>query len=195
MSTAASETKIAPEAFLAMPDRDRFELVDEQLVEVNVSVLSSLVGGEVLAILRDHSRPNDLGFVWPADLYLRCFANPGTLRKPDVTFVTRGRLAPEMLEEGYLDIPPDLVVEVISPNDLAYEVDKKVREYLDAGVRLVWVVNPDLKRVWVHRGDGTVAGLGPADELSGEGIVPGFRCPVAALFPPHPEAPALAAGP
>jgi Uma2 family endonuclease len=195
MSTVAAEPKITPEAFLAMPDRERFELIDGHLVEVNVSVLSSLVGTRIASALENHCRPNDLGNVWAADLHVRCFADPGRFRKPDVTFVSRERFAPEMLEEGALTIPPDLVVEVISPNDLAYDVEKKVREYLDTGVRVVWVVYPDLRRIGVHRADGTISGLGEADELSGEDVVPGFRCPVAALFPARPQAPAPARAP
>ena len=103
MSTVTAELRITPEEFLALSDKDRFELVDGQLVQVNVSVLSSLVGGEVHGVLRDHCRPNNLGYVWPADLYLRCFADSGKLRKPDVTFVAKDRLTAEILERGLLD--------------------------------------------------------------------------------------------
>jgi Uma2 family endonuclease len=195
MSPVGARPGITPEAFLAMPDKDRFELVDGRLVEVNVGVLSSLVGGEVFGLLRDHCRAADLGHVWPADLYLRCFADPGKLRKPDVAFLARERFTAELLEEGALNIPPDLVVEVVSPHDLAYDVDKKVQECLDAGVRLIWVINPDLRRVWVHRGDGTISGFGESDELSGEDVVPGFRSPVAALFVARPATASPATGP
>lgn len=189
MSTVAAAPGMTPEVFLAIPNKDHFELVDGQLVEVNVSLLSSLVGGEILSVLRDYCRPNNFGYVWPADVHLRCFADRTKLRKPDVTFVARERFAVERLEEGFLDIAPDLVVEVVSPNDLAYEIDKKIREYLDAGVSLVWVVNPDLRWVWVHRHDGTTSGLSESDELNGENVLPGFRYPIAALFPALTEGP------
>lgn len=183
MSTVTAKPRITPEEFLAMPDKERFELVDGQLVEVNLSVLSSLVGGNVYFALSSHCRLNDLGYVWPADTYLRCFADTGKLRKPDGMFIARGRITEEMLDEAYVAIPPDLVVEVVSPHDLAYEVDVKVQEYLDAGASRVWVVNPALRSVRIHRADGTITGLREADELSGEDVVPGFRSPVAALFP------------
>jgi len=186
MSTVAAEPKITPEEFLALPDKERFELVDGQLAEVNVSVLSSLVGGRVYYTLQNHFGLNDLGYVWPADLYLRCFADPNKLRKPDVTFIAKDRLTAEILDEGYLITPPDLVVEVVSPNDLAYEIDEKVQEYLDAGVQLVWVVNPALHTVRIHRADGTITGLHESDDLSGENVVPGFRCSVATFFPSRP---------
>jgi len=88
------------------------------------------------------------------------------------------------MSEGHVRLAPDLVVEVISPNDLAYEIDEKVDEYETAGVKLIWVVNPETKAVRVHRADGAVMVLREKDELDGEDILPGFRCPVAELFLP-----------
>jgi Uma2 family endonuclease len=85
--------------------------------------------------------------------------------------------------EGYIYIAPDLAAEVVSPNDLAYEVEAKVVEYLDAAVPLVWVIDPEARTVRIHRGDGSVSWLRENDELSGEDVIPGFRCPVAAIFP------------
>jgi Uma2 family endonuclease len=75
-------------------------------------------------------------------------------------------------------------VEVLSPNDIAYEVDAKVREYLAAGVRLVWVINPDGRTVTIHRPQGPGTVLHEQDELAGETVLPGFRCRIADLFPP-----------
>jgi Uma2 family endonuclease len=90
------------------------------------------------------------------------------------------------LPEGWARIAPDLVVEVISPNDLAYEVDEKVEEYGRVDVPLTWVVNPHTRTVVVHRADGSISRLREGDELSGESVIPGFRCPVSAIFPPAP---------
>ena len=74
--------------------------------------------------------------------------------------------------------------EVISPNDSYYEVEAKVQEYLDAGVRLIWVLNPDLQSIKVYEGDsGRTFSLSAKDELTGGNVVPGFRCPVSSLFP------------
>ena len=86
------------------------------------------------------------------------------------------------MSEGHIGIAPDLAVEVVSPNDLAYEIDKKVEEYDTASVKLIWVVNPETKTVRVHRADGTVTVLREKDELDGENVVPGFRCRVGDLF-------------
>ena len=82
------------------------------------------------------------------------------------------------------------MLEVVSPNDLAWEVDMKVTEYLQAGVRLVWVFYPDTRTVWVSRADGQAARLGASETLSGADVLPGFTCPVADVFPRQPAGPA-----
>jgi Uma2 family endonuclease len=187
MSMVVAIRRFTPEEYLALPDRDRFELVEGRLVEVPMSMLSSWVGSQVNRILGDFVVRNDLGWVFMADNLYRCFSDPGKFRKPDVSFIRRERMTWEQLGQGYATIPPDLAVEVTSPNDLLHEVEEKVQEYLDAGVRLVWVVNPDLRAVRVHRPNGTITGLRERDELSGEDVVPGFGCAVSAIFPPRVE--------
>ncbi len=79
-------------------------------------------------------------------------------------------------------IPPDLAVEVIFPGDVHYQTDRKTQEYLDAGVPLVWTINPDIRTVLIHRADGSIVGVRESGELDGEGVIAGFRCPVADLF-------------
>jgi Uma2 family endonuclease len=80
---------------------------------------------------------------------------------------------------------PDLILEVVSPNDLAWEVDVKVTEYLQAGVPLVWVFYPDTRTVSVYRADGQAARLGMGETLRGAEVLPGFACLVADVFPRH----------
>jgi Uma2 family endonuclease len=104
------------------------------------------------------------------------------VRKPDVSFLCSGRLPGNRPARGYDAIPPDLAVEILSPRDLASDIDMKVEEYLRAGVRLVWVVNPDARTVRIHRADRTITGLHEGDELSGEDVLPGFACKVAEIF-------------
>ena len=183
---AMATASYTPEDLLAMPDGKRFELVEGDLVETNVSTLSSWVGGKTFRLVANFAEDRGLGTVWPADCGLQCFEDePGRVRRPDVTFIGRDRYPAGRLSEGYLREVPDLVVEVISTNDSARDVERKVGEYLDAGVRLLWVVSPEEKTVRVHRGDGTVAWLRRDGDLSGEDVVPGFHCRVADLFPPE----------
>jgi len=183
MSTVA-EKIYTPEDLLAMPDRKDYELVDGHLVARHMSRVSSWVGGRLHRFIDIFVDDNQLGWAWPADQGYACFPDaPGKVRLADVSFVRKDRLPEGLTSEGYIYIAPDLAVEVLSPNDLAYEVDNKVAEYLRAGVPLVWVINPEARTVLVHRRDGSVSRLWEEDELSGEDSLPGFRCPLARIFP------------
>jgi Uma2 family endonuclease len=185
MSTAAVKTRYTPEDLLKMPDGDRYELVDGQLVARNVSTWSSYVAGVILRVLQTFCQQNRLGWVLPPDTSYQCFPQaPEMVRKPDVSFIRLGRLSLAQAAEGHCPVVPDLAVEVLSPNDTAYEVDAKVRLYLDAGVRLVWVVNPQQRTVEVHRPAGLGSILREQDELTGEEVVPGFSCRVGDFFQP-----------
>ena len=119
MSTAvATKTRYTPEDLLAMPDGKSYELVDGQLVERNMGAESSWVGGQLLIRLGSYCEEHGLGWALPADNGFQCFAHdPGLVRKPDVSFVRYGRLPGEVLPKGWIKIPPDLAVEVVSPND------------------------------------------------------------------------------
>jgi len=108
--------------------------------------------------------------------------NPDTVRAPDVAFIMRARLPSPESEAGYFRGAPDLAIEIISPNDRYGEVDEKVAEWLAAGARLVFVVNPRRKTVAVHRADGTVSVLGVDDALDGEDVVPGWSLALRDLF-------------
>jgi Uma2 family endonuclease len=181
----ATKVEVTPEDLLAMPDGDRYELVDGALVERKMGTRSSWVGGQVYSLLTQHCKAQPVGWALPADAGYQGFPDgPNKVRKPDASFIRLGRVPGEELPEGWLKLAPDLAVEVVSPNDLYCEVEEKVHQYLRAGVRLVWVVNPELRKVRIHRIDGTVADLGDGQELSGEDVVSGFRCPVAELFRP-----------
>jgi Uma2 family endonuclease len=200
MSTAvAIETRYTPEELLAMPDGKSYELVDGQLAERKMGIESSWVGGELLSRLRQHCQENGLGWALPADSGYQCFPHqPSLVRKPDVSFIRYGRLPGGVLPQGWAKIPPDLAVEVLSPNDTAYELDEKLEDYRKVGVSLVWVINPNSRTVRVHRKDGSASDLHEADEISGEDVIPGFCCPVREILPrrePSTEAPPSPNGP
>lgn len=117
------------------------------------------------------------GEVFAQDTGFRIERDPDTVRAPDLAFVARHRLA-GILDEGYADIAPDLVVEILSPSDRPGEVLEKVGQWLTAGVRLVWVLDPIAPETRIYRADGTVSTLEPDGELDGEDVLPGFRCPL-----------------
>lgn len=183
MSTVTTKQQYTPEDLLAMPDSVCYELVDGTLVERKMGALSSFVGGRLLYLISLFLERNPAGWLWPADAGYQCFSDsPKKIRKPDVSFIRRGRLPGEQIPAGHIAIAPDLAVEVLSPNDLDYETDEKVEEYLGAGVRLVWVISPEARTVLIYRADGSINGLREQDELSGEDVLPGFRCRVGDIF-------------
>ena len=184
-SAVSPKTEVTPEELLAMPDGGHYELIDGELKERGVSALSNLIALEIGSILRNHCRLYNSGWLFAAELGYRCFPwKPNKVRRADVTFIRYDRYSLEQLsEDGFTSIAPDLAVEVVSPNDLVGELDKKIDEYLRAGVRLVWIVRPAARAVQVFRGDRSESWLWATDELSGEDVLPGFGCKVDDLFP------------
>ena len=90
-----------------------------------------------------------------------------------------GDIAPK----GWVKIAPDLAVEVVSPNDTAEDLEEKLGDYRTAGVPLIWVIYPELRKVRIIRRDGSASELKEDDMLSGEDVIPGFRCPLREILP------------
>lgn len=176
---------VTPDDLLRMGSAGKgYELVDGELKELIVSTRSCYVGGRVYSKLENYSESQSPGWAFPPETGYRCFADDtGRVRKPDASFILLDRMTREEYEaDGFTEVVPDLVAEVISPNDIAADLDAKVEEWLAAGVRLVWVVNPELRTVRVYRPDGTGARLQVGDTLTADPVLPGFSCPVADLF-------------
>jgi Uma2 family endonuclease len=102
------------------------------------------------------------------------------VRAADMVFIAAGRLA-GVEREGFLPIAPDLAVEIVSPGDRWSEILTKVHEYLDAGVRLVWIVDPRTQTVHVYQ-PGQVEQLSAEDTLDGGDVLPGLTLPVREIF-------------
>jgi len=108
-------------------------------------------------------------------------------RRPDVCFVRADKF-PGGLPRHDPEVVPDFVAEVISPTDKIRDVLDRIDGFLSAGVPLVWMVDPVLRRVHVHRPAGPIAVFRGDDEITGEDVMPTFRCPVSRFFPPAPAA-------
>jgi Uma2 family endonuclease len=104
-----------------------------------------------------------------------------SVRAPDAAFVTRERAERFADREKYFEGAPDLAAEVVSPGDSGREVAEKVGDYLAAGTRLVWVIDPRRRTVTVHRPGADPQTLGPDDLLEGGDLLPGFALPVSRL--------------
>jgi Uma2 family endonuclease len=169
---------------------DGFELVDGRLVEMPMGAESGIVAGELHYRLRSYLETKPIGKAIPGDIGFRCFPHrPRLLRKPDAAYIAAGRLPGEVVPKGDFRIAPDLVVEVISPNDLAEAVQEKVEDYLAAGVRLIWVIYPTQRTATVY--SPTACAYVPrGGELSGGDVIPGFQCRLEDILqPPNPAGP------
>ena len=193
IATIDTEQTISTRQFEQLPDPHRYDLVDGMLQEKHIGSLSSWVGGELFARLRDYCRTHNYGWVWHADAGFDCF-HSGTVRFPDVAVMRFGRLPNEELPDGHIMIAPDLVAEVVSPNDRIDDLERKLLDYRRAGVRLVWLVFPALRIARVHRPDRTITELAETELLTGETVLPGFQVLVSDLFPVRP-APTLPPNP
>ncbi len=190
MSTAvATETEYTPEDLLAMPDGKSYELVGGQLVERNIGAKSSWVAARLISRLEPFCDEHGLGWTFSAENGYQCFPHaPSLVRKPNVSFVRYGRLPGGVLPRGWIKVSPDLAVEVVSPNDTVEKLNEKLEDYEIAEIPLVWVIDPGSRSVMIYRGDGSIHRAHEADELSGEDIIPGFRCPVREILPrPEPS--------
>jgi Uma2 family endonuclease len=183
MSTVEA-TRLTADDLLAMPDEQDYELVDGQLRERNRGMESSWVAGQILHLLNILAQGGGHGWVFGEGTGFQCFPDdPNRVRKPDVAFIRMGRLPKGPPRRGIGHVAPDLAVEVVSPNDTAYEVETKLAEWLEAGVSEVWIVIPHIRKVRIHRAEASDAVLHESDELT-TSLVPGFRCQVRDLFPP-----------
>jgi Uma2 family endonuclease len=129
----------------------------------------------------DFVRRHGLGLVCAQDTGFKIASDPDTVRAPDVAFLARAR-AEQIPRRGYAALAPDLVAEIMSPDEAAAEVLAKVADWLAAGTRLAWLVDPQRSAVRVYRPDGSLSLLGENDSLDGEDVLPGFRCPVTEVF-------------
>ncbi len=185
------KVRLTSDDLLALPDQGAgFELVDGELVELSMSSLAHLTAGEIFGTLRDHVKPRRLGWMFPENSGFRCFPDdPERVRRADTAFVRLDRYhRDQATADGFISVCPDFVVEVVSPHDTTTEVTVKRKEWLKAGVRLVWVVQPEAQEVYAYTTDGGRQSFGLGDTLTAEPVLPDFRIPVADLF-------ALPAGP
>jgi Uma2 family endonuclease len=140
-----------------------------------------VVAGRVLVEIGMFVRAHQLGIVLAAETGFTLFTDPDTVRAPDAAFIQRDRV-PDPLPRGYFTIAPDLAIEVISPGDTSREVNEKVADWLAAGSRLVWCIDPRRRFARVHRADGSVTPVAPDGALSGEDVLPGFAVHLRAIL-------------
>ena len=167
--------------FAAMPREGLWELIDGEPVEVTPAAgRSSRIGGRLYARLANHVEPTGLGWAFPADAGFILFEDRAVVRSPDAAFVRRERLPEE--PEGFVPLAPDFAAEVLSPSDRRPDALAKVAMYRQAGVQLVWLIDPARRTVTVFQPDDVIITQGETDILDAGDVIPGFRVPVAEIF-------------
>lgn len=181
----SATTLMTAEDLWAMPEvpGKRFELVRGELVEMpGAGGIHAVIARLLFRLLDAFVIERQLGEVFQDGLGYVILRDPDIVRVPDVSFVSPARIPPGGTPLAYWPMAPDVAIEIVSPSDRAEDVHAKVLEYLKGGTRLVWVFWPGTQTVTVHAEDGTIRELGPADELDGGDVLPGFRVRVAMLF-------------
>ncbi|MGH7588020.1 MAG: Uma2 family endonuclease [Gemmatimonadota bacterium] len=164
-------------------DESRTELVRGRLVrEPPAGMDHGWLANRLAVLISLFVDRHALGEVFTNDTGFVLFEEPPTVRAPDVAFVSRDRLPPPEESVGFGHLAPDLAVEIISPSNTAIEILAKVEDYLEAGTRLVWVVEPSRRRVAVYRSQDELHLLSETDELDGKDVLPGFSVKVAEIF-------------
>lgn len=182
MSTAIQP--MTAEDLLRMPDDGfRYELVRGELRKMSpAGHKHGRIAVKITTSLDNHVTANDLGAVYAAETGFLISTEPDTVRAPDVAFVSQRRLDEAGDVEGYWPGAPDLVIEVISPGDTYAEVEEKVLEWLEAGARMVVVVNPRKRAVTNYRSLTDIVVLTEKDTLDGGDVVPGWKIAVKDIF-------------
>jgi Uma2 family endonuclease len=161
-----------------------FELGRGRLLEITMGAEANAISMKLGGALLNYAHKTKLGTVFGPDTVYRCF--PATLRstrKPDVSFVRKGRFPNDREPKGDIRLVPDLIAEVVSPNDNAYDLEEKIDDYLLVQVPLFWVIYPDTRTAYVYRSNGTITRLRGEDSLVGEDVLPGFVCRLADILP------------
>ncbi|OAI44536.1 hypothetical protein AYO38_00110 [bacterium SCGC AG-212-C10] len=166
-----------------LPEASSYELADGILKERHVSFRSSRLNWVLDVVVGSHIRNNDLGEGADSELGLQLWPDrPDNFRRADMSFFAKGRLPEALWDAGRVQIAPDLVIEVISNRDNAVDTNLKIADYLQAGVRLIWVFYPLTREIAVFRRDGSTSMVRGDEPLDGEDILPGFSVRASAIF-------------
>jgi Uma2 family endonuclease len=176
--------QVTADELLLMPDDGfRYELVKGELRRMNPA--GNVHGRVTMSVawrLARYVEETRLGTVYAAETGFRLASDPDTVRAPDVAFVSRARVEMVGEVEGFWPEAPDLAVEVVSPGDSYTDVEEKVFDWLEAGTKMVVVINPRQRSAIVYKSPTEITALAEADVLAGGDIVPGFELAVREIF-------------
>jgi Uma2 family endonuclease len=187
MSTATTKVLMTAEEFCEFVHRPEntnkwFELVRGEVIELPAPTKPhGVVCLNVGRVLWNYAFQRQKGYVTTNDSGVILEREPDTVRGPDVALYEDAQRFAE-LHPKYGEVPPRLAVEVLSPNDRAKQVTRKIADYLRNGVALVWLIDPEARTVMVYRADRGPVLVEAHEELTGDDLLPDFRCRVAEFF-------------
>jgi Uma2 family endonuclease len=161
-----------------LPDKSTELVRGHLVVREPPSTRHGTIAGRLAYLVADHVYRNHLGVVCGQDTGFKIESDPDTVRAPDVAFVDRSR-ANQIPPRGYAELAPDLAAEIVSPDDRPGEILAKVGQWLDAGTKLVWVIDPTRAEARVYTDAGDLMIVPPNGSLDGGSVLPGFTCTLA----------------
>ena len=174
---------LTAEEFIQRYEDEPVELEKGLVVENAVpSLLHGLVCGKLVRFLGNYIEERELGRVFTNDSWIKTRRSPDSVRGPDVQYISYERLPQGTVPGGLLDVIPELVVEVRSPSDSWNKMLKKSSEYIDTGVKVVVVIDPEQAAATIFRADELPQTLHNGDPLTLPDLFPGFTVPLAQLF-------------
>lgn len=182
--SGAMEAPITLADFAELPEEDgyKLELVRGHVVrEPRPMPLHGRVAARLTRFLDEHVDSSELGAVL-VEVDFLLSEEPPTVRAPDIAFVSTRRLPQDPYAPSYWRFAPDLAVEILSPTNRAAEMQRKVLDYLDAGSRMVWVIDPESRTAVSYGSRTDIRLLGPDQALDGGDVLPGFHLPLMRLF-------------
>jgi Uma2 family endonuclease len=174
-------TLMTVEQLLTLAGDGRSELVRGEFVKLPPrGVLQAFVLSRLLSRLAPFLEQPKIGRIG-ISLGVVLSRDPDTVRAPDISFLSKARLS-HPPSTKFFEGAPDLAIEVLSPDDRSSKTQEKVREYLAAGARQVWIVDPQTETVTVHLPGGASQSYAGDSEVSGGDVLPGFSFRPADLF-------------
>jgi Uma2 family endonuclease len=181
---ATTEKVLTAEEFERLPDDGKlYELIDGQLRETpRLTMWQGEVEANLAMRLHMHAQGRALGCVSIGKVVCILRRNPDRVRTADIAFIRQERVPSLEARQHIMEVIPDLVVEIHSKSDTIEEVNDKIDDWLNAGVQMLWIIDPFRRTVTIYQSGRDPTLLGEHGVLEGDSVIPGFRCPVAEIF-------------
>lgn len=179
------ERLLTAEEFSLLPDPpngEKQELVRGKVVTIPISDFQrGFVRANIGVLLKSFEQQHKIGRT-TLGCGIITERDPDTVRGPDVSFWSFERIPADQMPVAYLEVAADLCVEVRSPSNTTRNLTSKAKEYLAAGARLVWIVDPEERTVTIYRQPNEGRVISDEATITGEDVLPGFECRVAEFF-------------